>query len=136
MNVRPLIIDDGARAMVKRVLAHAEAHHYRPGPGAAPPGDDPRFVAHLGTYRAVFSFTHADGLIYRHLSVSVPGAEGGKFPNPIAAFLIADLFGLTGYAQDMADQPPGDWLAHVNGDEHCIIIAQAIASDMAREKMA
>lgn len=133
MSLRPLIIDDGARAMAKRVLTHAEAHHYRPGPGSIVPGDDSRFVANIGTYRAVFSFTHADGLVYRHLSVSVPS---DKFPNPIAAFVVADLFGLTGYTPDMADRPPEDWLIDVNGDQHCIIIAQAIASDVAREKMA
>jgi hypothetical protein len=126
---RLLIIDDVARAEVRRVLAHAEANHYYP--GDATPGDDPRFVAKLGTYRAVFSFTHADGVIYRHLSISVPSE---KYPNPIAAFTIAELFGFTGHIENSDDVPEG-WLLNVNKAEHCIVIAQIISADIPREAM-
>src|SRR5215831_1573268 len=93
-GLRPLIINDKARAKAAKVLKHAEQNHYRPGPNAKTPGDDDRFVAKLNTYRAVFTFTHSDGMIWRHLTVSVPGT---KFPNPAAAFMIAQLFGFTGW---------------------------------------
>jgi hypothetical protein len=44
--MRPLIIDDEAKATAERVLAYAMDHHYRPGrPGQTTPGDDPNFVA-------------------------------------------------------------------------------------------
>lgn len=91
--VRPLVIDDEAKAIAARVIAHAEAHPYHPRPGSTPPGDDPNFVAKLGTYRAVFTITHSDRMVFRHLSISVPGKG---FPNPLAVMLIGELFGFTG----------------------------------------
>jgi hypothetical protein len=121
MATRPLVIDDTARAKVAAVLAHAEKNHYRE--GGPTPGDDPRFVAHLDTYRAVFSFTNVKSRTYRHLSISVP-AKG--YPNPIAAFFIADLFGFTGYDQNTPTLPGTTWLLLVNKDEHCVVIVEPI----------
>jgi hypothetical protein len=105
---RVLAIDDSARAKVAQVLAHAVRHHYRPGPGAAPPGEDERFVAQFDTYRCVFSFTHDDGTstIWRHLSVGVPGK---KYPNLFAVFTIAALFGFTGWDERTIDPAPEGW---------------------------
>lgn len=129
--VRALIIDDDARASAARVLSHAEKHHYSP--GQKPPGDDDRFVARLGTYRAVFSFTHADGTLWRHLSVSVPAK--GKLPNPVAVFTIAKLFGFTGYDEAAPFKPAPDWGVNVNDDEHCVVVAQALRTTLAPEKL-
>ncbi len=130
--MRPLIIDDAAKATAARVLAYADAHHYRPGRrGQTTPGDDPNFVAKFGTYRAVFTFTHADGLVYRHLSISVPSA---KFPNPAAAFMIASLFGFTGWDERTIDRAPEGWQIDVNNREHCIVLAQVCGHEHRREE--
>lgn len=123
--MRPLIIDDRAKAEVARVHAHAEANPYFP--GQATPGDNPQFVAKLGTYRVVFTFTHADQMVYRDLSVSVPSS---KLPNPAAVFMIADLFGLTGWDETRPSDPGKDWLIHHSRIEHCIRVAQPIAADV------
>lgn len=124
MTMRVLQIDDEAKAEVARVLAHAEANPYFP--GQASPGNDPKFVAQLGTFRTVFTYTHADSVVYRHLSVSVPG---GKFPNVIAAFTIAELYGFTGWSIDMGENPGADWLVEiVEQPVRNICLGQSIAS--------
>lgn len=129
MNLRPLVIDDNAKAKVARVLAHAEQHHYRIDAGGPPPGDDERFVAQLDTYRAVFSFTHAEGGVYRHMSVSVPG---GKFPNPVAVFMIAQLFGFTGYDESKPFEPGPQWGVTTCDHHQAVVVSQPIGAD--REK--
>ena len=129
MKLRPLIIDDAAKATAARVLAYAENHPYRS--GQPTPGDNPNFVAEFGTYRAVFTFTHADGLIYRHLSISVPGT---KFPNPAAAFMIATLFGFTGWDERTIHRPPEGWLMDINDSDHCVVLAQICGHTHSRAK--
>lgn len=119
--MRPLIIDDAARAKIARVVAYAMDHPYRPGPGAITPGDNPNFVANLSTYRAVFTFTHHGGQVFRHLSVSVP-SKG--YPNPAAAFFIAHEFGFTGWDEKQIDKLPDGWMMDVNDGEHCVVLAQ------------
>jgi hypothetical protein len=123
MMLRALTINDAARAEVARVVANAKSHPYRPD-CETPPGDDKRFVAKLDTYRAVFSFTHADGLVYRHLSISVPGKD---YPNPLAVFTIADLFGFTGWGGQ--SYPAHGWMINVNENEHCIVLAQPMEEE-------
>lgn len=119
--IRPLIIDDEARAKAAKVLAYAEAHPYYPRQTTGVPSDDPNFVAMFNTYRAVFTFTHSDGSIYRHLSISVPGSF---FANPAAVFTIAALFGFSGWDERTIDRAPGDWMLGVNEDEHCVTVVQ------------
>jgi hypothetical protein len=121
LMARSLIIDDVARAKAARVLAHAEANPYLPGDPV--PGDQPGFVAHFGSYRSVFTYTHTHWLIFRHLTVSVP--TPGKYPNPIAVFEIANLFGFTGH-DGISDTPPVDWRWDVKPDENCIVVLQAM----------
>jgi hypothetical protein len=130
--MRPLIINDAARAKAARVLAYADSHHYHPGrPGQTTPGDNPNFVANFDTYRAVFTYTHGDGLIYRHLSVSVPSK---KFPNPAAAFMIATLFGFTGWDERTIDRPPEGWQIDVSDKEHCIVLGQPCGHEYQRRE--
>ncbi len=130
--MRALIIDDEAKATAARILAYADTHHYHPGrPGQMTPGDDPNFVAHFDTYLAVFSYTHADGIVYRHLSVSVPGS---KYPNPFAAFTIAEMFGFTGWNQRTVEPPPEGWQIDVSQREHCIVLAQVCGHDHLRRE--
>lgn len=126
--MRMLTIDDAARAKIAAVLAHAEAHHYCP-PYGTLPGDDPRFVAHLDTFRAVFSYTHADGVVWRHLSLSVPGR---KYPHPFAAYTIAQMFGFTGWDGRTVEPSPEDWGIDIHKLEHCIVMAQAVRAEISK----
>jgi len=123
MTIRPLIIDDAARAQVARIIAYAMDHPYRPGGGSIP-GDDPGHVAILNTYRCVFTFTHIGGRVLRHLTISVPAS--GKFPNPVAAFMIAELFGFTGYDNGEPFKPAPGWVCDVKKNENCLMIAQEL----------
>jgi hypothetical protein len=122
---RPLIIDPATKARVAEVLAYAEKHPYRPGPGIPPPGDDPHFVLPFSHgYRAVFSYTHIKGKVARHLSISVPTPR--KYPNVAAAFTIAQLFGFTGWDEHTIDRSPNGWAMAVNEEEHCVTLVQEI----------
>lgn len=124
--LRPLIINDDTKTKVAKVLEHASNHHYRPGPGVPPPGDDPRFIVKLGSYRAVFSFTYSDDdYLWRHLSISIPGP---KYPHPAAVFTIAELFGFTGWDGRTTDKFPGKWIGQINEREHTVVIAQPVAA--------
>jgi hypothetical protein len=126
-----LLIDDNAKAAAKRVLdwASKPENLYVDGPGGKsgqpPPGDDWRHTVRLsGHYRCVFSYTKADGRIWRHLSVSVPS---DKWAHPVAAFMIAsDLFGFTGWDGVSWDTMPADWLPHIDHEDHCIVLAQEV----------
>jgi len=123
--VRALIIDNTAKADVQRVLDYAldRNHWYRPGKDSRVPGDDPNFVAHLRDgFRCVFTITENRGLIYRHLSISVPAHD--KYPHVAAALTIAELFGFTGWDGKTIDQLPDGWMVHLNKDEHCIALGQ------------
>jgi hypothetical protein len=125
--IRALVIDDAAKAKAARVLAHAEGHHYFPERTMLLPGDDERFVARFNDYRAVFSYTHSDGAVWRHLSISVPAR--GKYPHMGAAFVIANLFGFTGWDRRTVDALPEGWLANVNEDDNCIILLVGVNYD-------
>lgn len=121
MNLRPLIIDATARERAARIVAHAEAHHYIPGPGVPPPGDDPNFAGMFDTFRVVFSITHSNVKLFRHISISVPG---GKLPNPVAAYTLAELFGFTGWDGKTITAPDGWMIGLEEVPNKCVIIAQ------------
>lgn len=120
--MRPLLIDDAAKAEAARVLAHAETHPFHVGAKWIP-GDDPGFVADICTYRCVFTYTTNGGVTFRHLIISVPGA---KYPNPAAVMVLADAFGFTGWDGDL-QKPPVDWGATVDEKAHCVVVVQSIA---------
>jgi len=124
MNLRALVVDDLAKQKVKRVRQFAERkNNWYHGAGKVP-GDDPRYVCHLDTYRCVFTYTvHPSGLIFRHLSISVPGA---KYPNVFAACTIAELFGFTGWDGKSYEKLPPDWMGHVSDEEHCVVLVQRV----------
>jgi hypothetical protein len=121
--MRPLIIDRSARKQVERVLNFAlePKHWYRPRGDAQVPGNDYRFVANLNSFRCVFTITEDNGMTARHLSISVPSED---YPNPFAAYTIAELFGFTGW-DGKSVKLPESWMARVNKEEHCIVLAQA-----------
>jgi len=114
--MRALLIDDAAKASVKRVVDYAEAHpHILPTDGIVP-GDDPHYVAHLSTYRCVFTFTR---YVWRCLSISVPT----DYPHPIAAYTIAELFGFTGW-DGKSEIPPDGWHFFVDKSKHFVALVQ------------
>ena len=129
--MRVLVIDATAKAEAKRILDFAtqpENFYIVSSEGFSlqkPPGDDPRHVAQLHDFRCVFSVTATCGKIWRHLSISVPS----KYPHPVAAFTIAELFGFTGW-DGKSMIPPEGWMGTVSKRDHCIVLAQEL-----REKM-
>lgn len=125
MNLRPLIIDEWAKSEATRVIGYAMDHPHHPSLDPTP-GDNPNFVAHLDTYRIVFTFDRYEGKLYRHVSVSIP--EDGKYPNPIAVFHIAELFGFTGYKELKPGMPAPDWMVDLNEREQSVHVLQELRS--------
>jgi hypothetical protein len=114
-----LLIDDAARAAIQQLVAFASdpANHYHPGPQAKTPGDDPRFVLKLTSYRCVFTYTRMpDKKLFRHLSVSVK--KHGKWPHPSAVEMLGTLFGFTGSFES--------WPKGMDHDTESVILAQEI----------
>lgn len=107
-----LLTGDGkARAHEVALYAAQPAHWYRPKDSTFVPGDVEPYLAQIDSYRCVFSYTHADGWLFRHLSISVAGAKHGYVPQPIVAFTIASWFGFTGgkIERDVTLGPGLDW---------------------------
>jgi len=125
MIMRPLLIDDEARARVREVLSFASKNWYRLGRSEIVPGDDPRHTVLLNTYRCVFSYTlDPHDNLWRHLSISVPSKD---LPNPFAFYSIAELFDFTGWDGKSIEPPPEGWILGVNKQEHCITAVQKAA---------
>jgi hypothetical protein len=122
-HMRPLVIDEQAKRLVRRVRDFAEhpENVYQPERGGPVPGDDPKHVIHLNTYRCVYSITEFKGKKFRHFSVSVPGR---KWPN--VAAILADLFGFVGWDQETIDRFPPGWLAQMDTHVQAIVLAQEI----------
>jgi hypothetical protein len=127
--MRLLTIDAAAKARATKIAAYAEAHPYRP--GGILPGSIPELVGQFDTYRAVFSITHADGLVFRHLSISVPG---DKLPNVMAVCSIADLFGFTGWSMSAPESIPDGWQLGPHKEDRCVVVAQLLGSDIPKQE--
>ncbi len=124
-KMRPLVIDDEARAAAARVRDYAEHPEalYQPlKDGVKSPGDNPAHVALINTYRCVYSITDTGANRYRHMSISVPGEH---YPNHYAVMELATLFGFTGWGDPRAAFPK-DWMVDVNKEERCVVLAQAL----------
>jgi hypothetical protein len=92
-----LLSGDGqARAHEVALYAAQPAHWYRPGVTSFVPGDRPEYVARIDSYRCVFTYTVAEGSLWRHLSISLSSRAAGKLPSPIPAWTIASWFGFSG----------------------------------------
>lgn len=125
MKMRPLIFGDAHQQRVREIMAYSERHHFRV--GMPPPGDNPEHVLDFDFgYRAVFSYSmnKSPPVLVRHLSVSVPG----NLPNPVAVFMIAEMFGFTGWNIMMGDEPSPDWYIGINddGDGPYVVVGQII----------
>jgi hypothetical protein len=125
--MRPLVLDTELKKRILEVVQFARGNIYRPGFSENAPGDDARHVvAIFKGYWAVFSFTedpHDPPDLYRHLTISV---DGPNYPSPLAAFMIAEAFGFTGWKMEMGEKMPADWMGNVNKEEHCVILLQPV----------
>lgn len=123
MQHRPLIISPEIEAKCKAQAEWADRpeNWYHPERSADPPGDSPAYTMILEVgFRVVYARTAAEGRSFRHLTVSI---DGKLYPNPMACYTIAKMFGFTGSDGPQAGK---DWLVDVNKDEHCVIIAQEV----------
>lgn len=120
MNLRPLVLDDDARAKIRTLREAAEAAPMVMAEVAqrlqTPEGQEAHMldmagrtiVLGFGT-TVTFSTEDHDGRMFRHLSMAV--AESGKLPNPEAVRFIIPEFGFVGvmerdchiYIEDMPD---------------------------------
>lgn len=127
MSLRPLIIGPEEKKRVENLVKFASdrAHWFHIGKSDWTPGDMPEYALDLWTYRCVFTWSVNMGIVLRHLSVSVPAA--GKFPRPAAAFMIAELFGFTGWDGKTEKLPEG-WAMHVVKDAPIpnLVLAQPV----------
>lgn len=122
--MRMLVIDEAAKAKARAVCEYAERpENWYDITGSDRqlliPGNNPQHVIRLDTFRCVFSITKSPDGLYRHLSISVPSSG---FPNPYAAFTIAEMFGFAGWDGKTA-KPGPDWLISANHAEHCVVVA-------------
>lgn len=116
-----LILNDEVRARIKALVEFTArpANYYTPGPKAKPPGDDPRYVVQLGSYRCVFSLTRMpDKHLYRHLSVSVK--KRGKYPLPEGVEMIGKELGFEGVFES--------WSMKIV--DHAVVVIQRVYSQL------
>jgi hypothetical protein len=123
-----LTVDEDQKTAIKHLVNFAKQPEawYIMGKSPWIPGDNPEYVLHVDSYRCVFTYTlDPDGNVYRHLSISVPE----NYPNPIAAFQIAAMFGFTGGQEEegICTGAGDNWLMNVNEDEGCVVLAQLAA---------
>jgi hypothetical protein len=138
--VRALQLSDANRAEVKRVVDFAVRQpnwYIVPSPQKAylsnglkgTPGDHPQYTTILDSYRCVFTISAERGRLFRHLSISVPG---DYYPNEVAAFSIAQLFGFTGWdlegflSSGKVITPPPGWLILLDKQACAIVFAQPL----------
>jgi hypothetical protein len=121
-----LYLDEISRIKISRVREYAEENHYYALVDDVP-GNNENYVCFLGRNRCVFTFTHLNGRVCRHLTISVPS---DKYPNPAAAFMIATEFGFTGWDSKSIDKLPKGWAGNVNKNEHCLVLIQDITGEI------
>lgn len=130
MPIRPLTLSAMQEAKARKLVEYAEdpKHWYYPEKANGVPGNLPEYQVKLDSFRCVYTHTVVESTHFRHLSISVPG-EG--FPNPVAAFNIAVLFGFKGAVMEngVAVKPGEDWGLDINDEEHCAVIVQEIKKE-------
>jgi hypothetical protein len=116
-KIRALVIDDQARAKARRIREFAEQpENWYLVDGSDRelkiPGNDPRRVAYLNTYRCVFSITKAPDGLYRHLSISV---SFERTPKPLRCIHDCGIVWLRWMGREDRQAGPG----LVNPSESC-----------------
>ena len=127
MKLRPLVVADAERAMIRRVIDHAARNVIsrdrlqRTIAGEEKPvGDNPDFACVIPVgYRCVYSLEEQPLGVCRHLSISVLG-EGGA-PNEAAVEMLATEFGFRGGLEDMAHV----WTEPVSAGKIAVNLLQA-----------
>lgn len=123
--MRVLVIGEAEKEAAKRLVEYAEKpeNHYKPGPDAKVPGDDPSYVLQLYDFRCVFTITESKDGVWRHLTISVPAKD--KLPHPAAVEEIAHLFGIEGTVEEWAKK------GHVapHEQDHCIVVVHPYVVD-------
>jgi hypothetical protein len=108
MNLRPLILDESAKARIAKLVDFAHnhpftlAHFLAARDGLIPAAgnmDGYSIIIDMG-YRIVFSIEHQPSGNVRHLSMSV--GQEGKMPSVEAVMILLPLFGFTNELQDCA----------------------------------
>lgn len=100
--MRPLIIDENARAEIAKVLEFAELNRIYEDEmrarvavpkGYSPPGDDSHHVCHIDVgFRCVLTVEEQPFGWCKHLSVSVDDTE--KVPHPASIKILMQEFGM------------------------------------------
>lgn len=137
--MRALIIDETAKAEVRRVEEHArkKENWYFLGSGGRVipktiPGHDPNFIAYLGSYRCVFTYTMGEKGLVRQLTVGVPG--NNNYPSTFAIQMIAAEFGFTGWDGKAAIETLLEnrtWMAKVLPTQRCVMVVQKVENENA-----
>lgn len=100
--MRPLIIDHAAKTRIAAVRAYAEAPKNLNDLTMVmdgrwpPPGENPNHVVEIEVdFRVVYSLDRdKDGVIWKHLSVSVKNPPGqARVPSPEAVQMLTEEFG-------------------------------------------
>ena len=132
--MRALIVGPDEKAAITKLVAFAEQpeHWYFPGSDFIP-GNNPDYVVSVPQgFRCVFTFTKKGGTVFRHLTISVPGA---RYPTPEASIMLALEFGFTSRFKVssnamtydlMAKMEHDGWLFSADPDEHCVVLLQPV----------
>jgi len=130
--VRPFVIDDELRASCRRLREHAEKteNWYCVGSSDWVPGNRSEHVIETaGGFRIVFSISclpETPSAGFRHLSVSIPEAEG-KCPHPLVLWTVAHLLGFTGAeVVDEVASAPGPWQFGLHETEDCVVVTEPL----------
>ena len=121
-----LIISDDLKSEIGRIRSHAEPKQNWYIPGGPIPGNNSKHMGRSGTFRFVFSITYTKDKTYRHLSISTAGT---KWPNPLAAFTIAHLFGFTGADVDkhgFVNEPAEGWMINKEDAARAVVVIQRL----------
>ena len=127
--MRALIIGKEVEDKVRQQVAWANlpANRYHPDRDSDPPGDNPAYVLMLEDgFRTVYTYTVTPQGHFRHLSISI---EGDHYPNPIAVWTIAAMFGFTGglkVGEAYVDRGP-DWIVAIDRPRCAVVLAQQIS---------
>ena len=127
--MRPFLLTQQKQKAVDELVSFASKREnwYKPGESNWIPGNRPSYTIELDSFRCVFTWDEREGVILRHLSISVP--EGvGFYPDPIVAFTIAKMFGFTGGKEHegVVIGPGKDWMCGPVPHENCVAFVQPI----------
>lgn len=128
------ILGKKTRRQLSELAARAAvpANWYRPGPGAAVPGDLAKYTEYIGTCRIAFSWTvDRTGKPWRHLSIST---YLGGLPDPTIVFTVAEMLGFTGAVVDVhgfvtaEGAKDAGWAVHHDERANAIVVAQSVGA--------